>query len=554
MTRSRLPTASPGGAGQSVEPRTAAAQARSLVEAGRVEEAEAVLRELTRSHPRLPTGPAGLARIAMHCGAWAEALRRWDVVLADFAEKPDPAWRAARARALIELGRLDEASLVFEQLTQELPNGPAGFIGLAQLATRKGSWREALDRWDDLLARFAVAAGRPYWETTRATVLAQLGQVDAAEVTLRAFGRRHPGLLSPLRNLLQLLVRTGRHAQALELLDASEFRDARTPAMLELRGSILIGLGRLAEARTLFTRALNEARDVIALERLFTVLPRLYEGWPRTERWLALRTKLDALRCPVAAAAAAPIEMLRARLCLALRDYAGFLAAADRAQPYSWGPDGAILRAVVAAIREPAPGWQKAKVFGVGLSRTGTTSLAAALTALGWPTLDWRNPLTLELMCEDDLHLFAAFTDEPVCVSFEKYYYQFPDSKFIYTTRPLEAWVASIDRRCQSQFALSGFAAVKEALGQADRLHYGTAFRELNRALFSSHADFAEAYRAHDRRVRHFFADKPLTRFLEFDIFGGDGWMELCAFLGCEVPAIPFPWENRASTIKADRS
>jgi hypothetical protein len=53
----------------------------------------------------------------------------------------------------------------------------------------------------------------------------------------------------------------------------------------------------------------------------------------------------------------------------------------------------------------------------------------------------------------------------------------------------------------------------------------------------------------YDQRVRLFFRDKPKERFLVFDVFAGHGWPELCAFLGAEPPAIPFPFENRAPEI-----
>lgn len=249
---------------------------------------------------------------------------------------------------------------------------------------------------------------------------------------------------------------------------------------------------------------------------------------------------------------AAPIEMLRARLHLALRDRAGFLAAADRLQPHASGRLGATLLAVTAAIREPAyPDFRKPKIFGIGLTKTGTTTLAAALTALGWTTLDWRNPLTFELMSKDDLHLFDAFTDTPVCLGFEAYYYMFPNSKFIYTMRSVAAWLTSIERQWKRLFGLSGFAAIREATERPDTLPlHGITFRDLYSTLYFNHADFTEAYRAHDRRVRRFFADKPKDRFLEFDVFRGDGWSELCAFIGCDIPRVPFPWENRTLAVE----
>ena len=63
-------------------------------------------------------------------------------------------------------------------------------------------------------------------------------------------------------------------------------------------------------------------------------------------------------------------------------------------------------------------------------------------------------------------------------------------------------------------------------------------------SLYFNHADAGTAWRSHDSRVRRFFADKPGERFLAFDVFAGDGWPKLCAFLGLPEPSVAFPHEN----------
>jgi tetratricopeptide (TPR) repeat protein len=519
-----------------------------LLDAGFIPEAEAIFRAAAQFFPRAPAGPAGLAQIAMQRGAWAEALVRWDRVLEEFPDGRNPGWLAARAQTLFQLGRADEARLACEQAMREFPRHPAGLVALAQLAMREKNWNKALDQWDEVLSRFNDQAGRPWWEAARATTLAELGQIEAGLAALRASIAAHPDHFNPFCMLLNLLIRTGRQAEALQTLEASPFRDIDTSLLVALRIRILTGLRRPAEARSVFACALQGAGGVKALETLFELLPSLYEDWPRTEKWLALRDKLDSIASPEDSAMAAPIEMLRARIHLALRDHTGFLAAADRLQPHA---SGRLALAVAEALREPTyPNFSKPKIFGIGLTKTGTTTLASALTVLGWTTLDWRNPLTFELMSKDDLHLFDAFTDTPVCLDFEAYYYMFPNSKFIYTTRSVAAWLTSIERQWKLHFGLSGFAAIKEATELPDTLPlHGITFRNLYRTLYFNHADFPEAYRAHDRRVRRFFADKPKERFLEFDVFRGDGWSELCAFIGCDIPGVPFPWENRTFAI-----
>ena len=71
----------------------------------------------------------------------------------------------------------------------------------------------------------------------------------------------------------------------------------------------------------------------------------------------------------------------------------------------------------------------RAKTFGIGLSRTGTTSLTLALEALGLSVAHF--PTTMKQIEEHD-----AATDTPVAASFQSLDSRFPGSKFIYTDSP----------------------------------------------------------------------------------------------------------------------
>jgi hypothetical protein len=120
----------------------------------------------------------------------------------------------------------------------------------------------------------------------------------------------------------------------------------------------------------------------------------------------------------------------------------------------------------------------------------------------------------------------------------------FPNSKFIYTLRPLEDWQASVIAHFTFRLSKPDLRALQADFASRKEFRHGRKYKELYGALLFGRDDLAESFRAYDRRVRNFFADKPKERMLEFDVFAGDGWSKSCAFLGVEVPPIDFPKEN----------
>ena len=65
-------------------------------------------------------------------------------------------------------------------------------------------------------------------------------------------------------------------------------------------------------------------------------------------------------------------------------------------------------------------------------------------------------------------------------------------------------------------------------------------------APHGNEARYLDTYRRHNGRVVDFFAARA-GQLLVLDITRGEGWENLCPFLGVEPPSAPFPHENRAS-------
>ncbi len=93
------------------------------------------------------------------------------------------------------------------------------------------------------------------------------------------------------------------------------------------------------------------------------------------------------------------------------------------------------------------------KIFGIGLSKTGTTSLAHALELLGYKTRDYPglvhySPGDLTSIDAELLETHDALTDTPIPSFYRELDARYPDAKFILTIRDAEGWLKS----CKKQF------------------------------------------------------------------------------------------------------
>jgi hypothetical protein len=164
-----------------------------------------------------------------------------------------------------------------------------------------------------------------------------------------------------------------------------------------------------------------------------------------------------------------------------------------------------------------------AKIFGIGLAKTGTTSLNDAFAILGIASIGCPESIA-------SIRRFDAATDGIVADRFEDLDRTFPGSKFIYTIRDRESWLDSYTRYHGRKIAsLSGHADMTRRL-------YGTTGTERD--------ILREAFDRHDRHVREYFRDRP-DDLLVMDITGGNAdWETLCSFLDRPVPDTPFPASN----------
>jgi len=167
-------------------------------------------------------------------------------------------------------------------------------------------------------------------------------------------------------------------------------------------------------------------------------------------------------------------------------------------------------------------------VYGIGLSKTGTTSLNAAFERLGLSTTHWPRLHQVLQLSELD-----AITDIPVIPFYKVLEQIYPAAKFVLTVRDIDDWLESCKLHWEAHPAGSGVPTGKDLRRV---FMYGI-------ATFDKDV-FRHVYGTHHADVMWWFKDK-MDKLLVMDICAGDGYEVLCPFLGMDVLDEPFPRKNR---------
>ena len=191
------------------------------------------------------------------------------------------------------------------------------------------------------------------------------------------------------------------------------------------------------------------------------------------------------------------------------------------------------------------------KIFGIGLSRTGSTSLAGALSILGYRSVHFpADPVTQreyfqfftqpsDVLKLSILDRCDAITDNPIPRVYRQLDKGYPGSRFILTTRDKSSWLRSCElwwKRAVMPFIEHDYSAqLKPFIELVGKITYGTI--DFDAALFS------QAYDAHMEQVSSYFRGRDQD-LLVLDICRGEGWQKLAPFIGKPLPGRPFPHLN----------
>lgn len=195
-------------------------------------------------------------------------------------------------------------------------------------------------------------------------------------------------------------------------------------------------------------------------------------------------------------------------------------------------------------LQAPEAGYLKPKVFVLGLSKTGTTSIGNALELLGYRRLGWRDIRSRHMVhtfvngdqtpLVDLTRYYDAFEDLPWPLLYREMAELYPDAKFILSLRKNEeTWLRSM----------------KTHVGRGRWLPY-THFYGAD--TYEGNEDvIRQSYLNHTRNVRDYFQDKP-DRYVELNIDDGDlNWDVLCRVAQCpggQMPSVAFPKSNTAAS------
>jgi len=141
------------------------------------------------------------------------------------------------------------------------------------------------------------------------------------------------------------------------------------------------------------------------------------------------------------------------------------------------------------------------KIFGIGLQRTGSTSLAVALLNSGLKVCHF--------VTSNNCYEMADFlNDAPIFLDYKKLDIKYPNSKFIYTTRDADKWMISFKKR-----------VLEEILYPAKKLHPNNdrMMSEIFNTYTPSDVQLKKGFLNHKQNILEYFEGRDDLLVLDMD-------------------------------------
>jgi len=181
------------------------------------------------------------------------------------------------------------------------------------------------------------------------------------------------------------------------------------------------------------------------------------------------------------------------------------------------------------------------RIFGIGMHKTATTSLHAALTVLGYESAHWESAHWAKQIWEEmttwgrsrTLERSYALCDLPIPMLFRQLDKAYPGSKFILTKRDEARWIESVRNHWSPEH--NHYRAGWDTDPFTHRIHHEV----YGRKTFDAEI-FLNRYRKHNAEVDAYFENRPHD-LLVMEMDQNPGWKPLCEFLGRPVPEVEYP-------------
>ena len=189
------------------------------------------------------------------------------------------------------------------------------------------------------------------------------------------------------------------------------------------------------------------------------------------------------------------------------------------------------------------------KILGVGLSKTGTSSLNHALGVLGFKGIHHEPERLIDILSGENTAAnfqryddVDAVTDLPAAFFYEELIDAYPMCQCILTIRDEDKWWTSIEKHFNQRNPI--LTEAEDPLNWHTRRYvYGSAT--------ATERLYRQKFRAHNESV---LSTIPQERLLVMDITAGDGWDKLCPFLDCDIPAVEFPCKHADHSVAAKQA
>ena len=271
--------------GHFAEGRCGAAQA--LTELSRYAEAAQVLSPALRMFPDDPRVAIVNGWLAMRRRDVEEAIKIWQDIHARFPDYPETI--RGYALALREVGRADDADALILEGTLRFPDDALTATDFARIAENRQDWKEAMTRWQALLARFPDLAAA---YIGLGNSLFGAGQIADANAVFQAGLKRLPDEIGIAAAEAQAFERLKNWAGALECWRKVQDRFPGNPIGFVGLGRALRICGELERSIELLHRSLQRFPQNLELEIQLALALGATGEWPKAVAlWEDLRQR-----------------------------------------------------------------------------------------------------------------------------------------------------------------------------------------------------------------------------------------------------------------------